>query len=54
MGYTDSNIHAGIEVVKAIYDAYPEAIEENRIASSIQRYRERVQTFINNELVYAR
>jgi len=54
MGYNGSHIEAGIEVVKAIYDAYPEAIEENRIASSIQRYRERVQTFINNELVYAR
>jgi len=40
--YTDSNINAGIEVIKAIYDAHPEAIEENRIASSIQRYRERV------------
>jgi len=54
LDYTDSNIHAGIEVIQAIYDAHPEAIEDNSIASDIQRYHQQVQTFINDELVYSR
>eukprot|EP00984_Skeletonema_dohrnii_P027407 scaffold16953_cov79-Skeletonema_dohrnii-CCMP3373.AAC.3 len=52
--YTDSNIHAGIEMVKVIYDAHPEAIEDNNITSDIHRYHEQVQTLINSQLVYAR
>ena len=31
--YTDSNIQAGIQVIKVVYDAHPEAIEENEFAS---------------------
>ena len=31
-------IDAALEVIKVIYDAHPEAIEDNRIASGIQRY----------------
>ena len=41
-------------VVKAIYDAYPEAIDDNRIALNIQHYHHQVQTFRNRQLVYAR
>ena len=52
--YNDSTIEAGIQVIKAIYDFYPEAIVKNRIASDIQRYHEQVQTFINTHLVYSR
>eukprot|EP00985_Skeletonema_marinoi_P018445 scaffold10306_cov75-Skeletonema_marinoi.AAC.6 len=52
--YNDSNIHAAVEVIKAIYDAHPEAIEDNRISISIQRYHQHVHTFINSQLVYAR
>eukprot|EP00984_Skeletonema_dohrnii_P015431 scaffold6669_cov78-Skeletonema_dohrnii-CCMP3373.AAC.1 len=52
--YNDSNIHAGIEVIKAIYDAYPEAIEDDRIASNIHRYHQQVQAFIFSQLLYAR
>jgi hypothetical protein len=52
--YNDSNIDAGILVIKAIYDAHPEAIEDNSIASDIQRFHQQVQTFINVQLVYAR
>ena len=47
-------IDDGIEIVKIIYDAHPEAIEVNTIASDIQRYHQQVQTFINDELVYSR
>jgi len=54
LAYNDSNIEAGIQVIKGIYDAYPEAIEDNNIASNIHRYHQQVQAFINNELVYAR
>eukprot|EP00985_Skeletonema_marinoi_P018095 scaffold10048_cov66-Skeletonema_marinoi.AAC.3 len=52
--YTDSNIHAALEMIKIIYDAHPEAIEDNNITSDIHRYHEQVQTLINDELVYAR
>mmetsp|Transcript_21138 Transcript_21138/g.32636 ORF Transcript_21138/g.32636 Transcript_21138/m.32636 type:complete len:364 (+) Transcript_21138:497-1588(+) len=54
LSYNDSNIEAALEVIHAIYDAHPEAIEENRIASDIQRYHQRVQTFINSQLDYSR
>jgi len=37
-----------------IYDAHPEAIEENCISSTIHEYHEQVQAFINTQLVYAR
>ena len=54
LDYNDSNIEAGIEVIQAIYDAHPEAIEDNSISSTIQRYHQQVQSFINDELVYSR
>eukprot|EP00984_Skeletonema_dohrnii_P005575 scaffold1968_cov89-Skeletonema_dohrnii-CCMP3373.AAC.2 len=52
LDYNDSNIHAGIEIIKAIYDAHPEGIDD--IASTIQRFHQQIQAFINDELVYAR
>eukprot|EP00985_Skeletonema_marinoi_P011264 scaffold5334_cov74-Skeletonema_marinoi.AAC.2 len=52
--YNDSNIDAGILVIKAVYDEHPEAIRYCNIASNIQRYHQQVQTFINSQLVYAR
>ncbi|KAK1734117.1 ankyrin repeat domain-containing protein [Skeletonema marinoi] len=52
--YNDSTIEAALEMIKAIYDAYPEAIEDNAIVSTIERYHQRVQAFINSELVYSR
>eukprot|EP00984_Skeletonema_dohrnii_P023521 scaffold12609_cov132-Skeletonema_dohrnii-CCMP3373.AAC.6 len=52
--YNDSNIEAGIQIIKAIYDAHPEAIEDNNIASNIHHWHQRVQEFVNGELVYAR
>eukprot|EP00984_Skeletonema_dohrnii_P030063 scaffold21178_cov98-Skeletonema_dohrnii-CCMP3373.AAC.3 len=54
LDYNDSNIEVALEVIQAIYDAHPEAIEEYLNASNIQRYHQQVQAFINNELVYAR
>ncbi len=53
--YNDSNtIVAALDVVKAIYDVHPEAIEGKKIEKSFQRYHKQVQAFINSELVYAR
>eukprot|EP00984_Skeletonema_dohrnii_P005881 scaffold2079_cov77-Skeletonema_dohrnii-CCMP3373.AAC.2 len=52
--YNDSYIEAALEIIEEIYDAHPEAIEENRIASDIQRYHQQVQSLINSQLVYAR
>ena len=52
--YNDSNIGEAIQIIKAIFDAHPEAIEHRRIAQNIQRYHQKIQAFINSELVYAR
>jgi ankyrin repeat protein len=51
--YNDSNIEAGIQIIKVIYDAHPEAIDDNEITSNIHNYHQRVQTFINSQLVYS-
>ncbi len=53
------NMEAAIQMIKIIFDAHPEAIEDNRIESTIQRHRLRyhlqpIHSFINGELVYAR
>jgi len=52
--YNDTNIEAGIQVIKVIYDAYPEAIECDEISSGIHHYHQQVQTFLNSQLVYSR
>eukprot|EP00984_Skeletonema_dohrnii_P006061 scaffold2141_cov223-Skeletonema_dohrnii-CCMP3373.AAC.9 len=52
--FNDKTIEAALKVIETIYDAHPEAIESNRIASNIQSYHEQVQAIINDELVYAR
>ena len=45
--------HAALAVIEVIYDAHPEAIEDNGIAD-VQDYHLHVQAFIDRELVYAR
>eukprot|EP00984_Skeletonema_dohrnii_P023419 scaffold12513_cov103-Skeletonema_dohrnii-CCMP3373.AAC.6 len=52
--YSDSTIDAGILVINALYDAHPEAIEDNAIASEVQRFHQKIQTIINNRLEFAR
>ena len=52
--YNYSNIGAALEMIKIIFDAHPEAIEDNSIATNINRYHQVVRSFINGELVYAR
>eukprot|EP00984_Skeletonema_dohrnii_P018808 scaffold8881_cov93-Skeletonema_dohrnii-CCMP3373.AAC.1 len=53
LSYNDSNIEGALEMIKVIYDAYPEGIEDG-IASDIQRYHQQIQSFLNGELVYSR
>ena len=52
--YVDSNVEAALEIIYAIYDTHPEAIEDYGMMSDIHEYHEQVQAFINSELVYAR
>ncbi|KAK1732315.1 ankyrin repeat domain-containing protein [Skeletonema marinoi] len=52
--YNGSNFHAGTEMIQTIYDAHPEAIEENCISSDRYNYQPPVRAFINRQLVYAR
>eukprot|EP00984_Skeletonema_dohrnii_P009537 scaffold3651_cov128-Skeletonema_dohrnii-CCMP3373.AAC.4 len=52
--YTDSNIHVAFEIIQLIYDAHPEAIEDDEMVSDIHEFHEQVQAFINGELVYSR
>ena len=53
--FNDSNIGAGIQIIKTIYDAHPDAIiEDDRIVSYIHGYHQQVQAFIYEHLVYAR
>jgi ankyrin repeat protein len=54
INFNDSIVEAGIQVINLLYDTLPEAIEDNVITSNIHRYHQRVQTFINSQLVYSR
>jgi len=54
LDYANSNIHVGIEVVKAIYDAHPEAIDDNRFRAEFLEYHQGVQSFIGSQREYAR
>eukprot|EP00984_Skeletonema_dohrnii_P017201 scaffold7783_cov85-Skeletonema_dohrnii-CCMP3373.AAC.2 len=48
--YNDLNTDAALEIIKAIYDAYPEAIEDDELEPNMIP----VMAFINTELHYAR
>eukprot|EP00984_Skeletonema_dohrnii_P009536 scaffold3651_cov128-Skeletonema_dohrnii-CCMP3373.AAC.3 len=50
----DSNIHVALETIQLIYDAHPEAIENDEMVSDIHEFHEQVQSLINGELVYYR
>ena len=50
----NSNTEACIQIIEMIYDAYPEAIEGSHIDSEIYLWNQRIQIFINSQLVYAR
>ncbi len=52
--YNDSNIEAGVKMIKILYEAHPEAIEDNRIVSGIEEYHQEVQVFVHTQLGHAR
>ena len=52
--YADTNISAGLEIIEAIYDADPEAIESQTISSNPHSSHPQIQEFINSQLVYSR
>eukprot|EP00984_Skeletonema_dohrnii_P010500 scaffold4095_cov82-Skeletonema_dohrnii-CCMP3373.AAC.3 len=52
--YDDSNIEAALAIIKVIYDAYPEAIEDDDIASHVESYHEQAITFMIFQLDYSR
>eukprot|EP00984_Skeletonema_dohrnii_P005581 scaffold1968_cov89-Skeletonema_dohrnii-CCMP3373.AAC.8 len=54
--YVDLSIEAGVQVqvIKTIYDAYPEAIEDNSISSNSDHWRQQVQSFISSQKAYSR
>eukprot|EP00985_Skeletonema_marinoi_P001623 scaffold653_cov132-Skeletonema_marinoi.AAC.3 len=49
-----SNIEAALEIIQLIYDAHPEAIEDDEMVSDIHEFHEQMQSFINGELVCSR
>ncbi len=52
--YNETNVEAGIQMIKTLFDAHPKAIERKRISADIETFHQQVQAFINGELVYAR
>eukprot|EP00984_Skeletonema_dohrnii_P030956 scaffold22890_cov109-Skeletonema_dohrnii-CCMP3373.AAC.3 len=51
--YNESNIGDALEFIKVMYDANPEAIEDDEMVSDIHEFHQQVQAFINRQLVYA-
>ncbi len=49
-----SRVNAALKIVQALYDAYPEAIENDNLSSIINMFPEEIQAFINTQLTYAR
>jgi len=52
--YDDSNIEAALAIIMVIYDAYPEAIEDDDIVFDIESYHEQVIAFMICQLDYSR
>eukprot|EP00984_Skeletonema_dohrnii_P010078 scaffold3907_cov76-Skeletonema_dohrnii-CCMP3373.AAC.5 len=51
--YNDTNIGAAIDVIELIYDAHPEAIEDDAMDFNEHNRHQQVQEFIINQLVYS-
>jgi len=51
--YYDATIEAALIIIKLLYDAHPEAIEDYELAIDLDDFHQQVQTFINSQLVYA-
>jgi hypothetical protein len=51
---TTSKLNASLEIIRLLYDAHPEAIENNEVSTNLRRLPQEIQTFINTQLAYAR
>ena len=51
---TTSKVNARLEVLRLLYDAHPETIENNEISSNLVTLSQDTQTFINKQLAYPR
>jgi ankyrin repeat protein len=49
-----SRLNECLKVLQILYDAHPEAIEDNQVASNVHSFCQEVQTFLNSQLTYAR
>jgi hypothetical protein len=47
-------LNAYLKVLQILYDAFPEAIEEEEVVSNVGTFCQEAQTFINTQLTYAR
>jgi ankyrin repeat protein len=52
-GVATSRVNAAFKIAQLLYDAYPEAIENNNLSSIINMFPEEIQAFINTQLTYA-
>ena len=52
--FNDTNIGAALDMIGVVYDAHPEAIENEGIAVILQRCHPRVRAFINTQRAYLR
>ena len=56
MNYKDSNIEAAVQIIKILFDARPDMIEEDFLMMVIEdggSFNQRIQAFLDGELVYA-
>ena len=51
---TTSKLNASLEIIRLLYDAHPEAIENNEVSTNLRRFPQEIQTFISTQLAYAR
>jgi hypothetical protein len=49
-----SRLNACLKVLQILYDAHPDAIEDNEVTSNVDGFCAEVQTFLNSQLTYAR
>jgi ankyrin repeat protein len=49
-----SKMNVYLKVLQLLYDAHPEAIEDNEVTSNVTTFCQEVQSFINTQLTYAR
>eukprot|EP00984_Skeletonema_dohrnii_P015429 scaffold6665_cov78-Skeletonema_dohrnii-CCMP3373.AAC.6 len=52
--HKDTNIGAALEAIEIMYDAHPEAIEDDNFLASFQPFHQQIRAFCTSQLVYSR